>query len=485
MNILKLSRNTLRAALGMASAALLCAAPGQKDDLTPQAVDGYRGIWYYNGKLEDEYRYKYSGGFATYPQWHMPFAIHVPSQRKTFFVYGGSAGNISETGDQLEHLVSYFDHATGTLPRPMRVLLKRTQDAHDNPVLSIDAAGHLYVFSAAHGRRPTSYIHRSRRPYDIREWDVVADFNFSYPQPWYLPESRRFFFLHTLYAGPGEQLGQRGLTWRTSRDGESWSEPHQLANIENGNYQLSARHGDTDRVAIGFDLHPSHGRAGTGLNYRTNIYYLETKDAGRTWQTVDGTVVRTPLTEATNPALVRDYRSPDMNVYLKCIVFTGDGRPVILYLTSKSWQPGPDSAPYQWHTAEWTGKKWNFRQFTTSDHNYDHGELYIEADGTWRIIAPTAPGPQPFGTGGEMLAWHSRDRGQTWSVAHTLTENSKYNHTYARRPVNAHPEFYAIWADGSPFNPTPSSLHFATKDGKVYRLPQRMSGSAAEPERIR
>ena len=25
-----------------------------------------------------------------------------------------------------------------------------------------------------------------------------------------------------------------------------------------------------------------------------------------------------------------------------------------------------------------------------------------QADGTWRVIAPTAPGPQPWGTGGDM-----------------------------------------------------------------------------------
>jgi len=254
-------------------------ASDRVDDLVPRVGDGYRGIWYSNGKQNDEYRYKYSGGFATYPQWHMPIAIHVASEKKTFFVFGGSAGNISEAGDELEHLVSYFDHATGTVPRPVRVLLKRTKDAHDNPTLSIDAAGHLYVFSAAHGRRPTSYIHRSRNPFNISEWEVVDSTNFSYPQPWYLPQSRQFFFLHTLYAGPDDTLGKRGLTWRTSSDGRSWSQPQQLANIENGDYQLSARFRDTDRIAVAFDMHPNHGREGTGL--KLSNQYLLHRDGGR------------------------------------------------------------------------------------------------------------------------------------------------------------------------------------------------------------
>jgi hypothetical protein len=55
-------------------------------------ADGYRGIWYSNQPTGDEYRYKYSGGFATYPQQHVPIAIYSAAANKTFFVYGGSTG---------------------------------------------------------------------------------------------------------------------------------------------------------------------------------------------------------------------------------------------------------------------------------------------------------------------------------------------------------------------------------------------------------
>jgi hypothetical protein len=46
---------------------------------------GYRGIWYMNQPTKDEYRYKYSGGFATYPQQHEPIAIYSKAANKTFF----------------------------------------------------------------------------------------------------------------------------------------------------------------------------------------------------------------------------------------------------------------------------------------------------------------------------------------------------------------------------------------------------------------
>ena len=125
-----------------------------------------------------------------------------------------------------------------------------------------------------------------------------------------------------------------------------------------------------------------------------------------------------------------------------------------------------------------------FRASVTSDHNYDHGSFYIEADGRWRIVAPTDPGPQPWGTGGEMVMWTSRDAGLTWERARQLTKGSRYNHTYARKPVNADPGFYALWADGSPLEPTPSALYFATQAGEVYRLPQKMTTETARPELV-
>jgi hypothetical protein len=432
-----------------------------------------------NQKVGEPYIYKYSGGFGTYPQQHVPIAVHVASQRKTFFVYGGSAGNVSETKDELQHLVSYYDHATGTVPRPVRILQKRTEDAHDNPTLSIDAAGHLFVFSSAHGASRPSYIWRSKKPHDIAEWELVEKTNFSYTQPWYLPQSKRFLFLHTLYKN-----GQRTLNWKSSPDGRTWTASALIAHIEMGDYQISFRDGDTDRVATAFDLHPSSGRPGTGLNYRTNLYYLETRDAGVTWTTAAGRPVTLPLTQSDNPALVRDYRAENLNVYLKDLAFTAEGYPVIMYLTSKGYDPGPKSGPFQWHTARWTGREWVIRPFAPSDHNYDHGSLYIEADGKWRVIAPMAPGPQPYGTGGEMEMWTSRDQGATWTKVKALTANSRHNHTYARRPVNAHPDFYALWADGSALAPTPSSLYFATKDGKVFRLPTQMTTPTAKPEPV-
>lgn len=430
--------------------------------------DGYRGIWYYNQPSKDEYVYKYSGGFATYPQQHVPIAIHSKEANKTFFVYGGRPREKNE----LLHMVSYYDHATGMVPRPAILLNKHTDDAHDNPVLSLDDAGHLWIFSNAHGAGRPAYIHRSRKPYSIDSFEPVLTTNFSYGQPWWLP-GQGFLFLHTRYS-PG-----RNLFWMTSPDGRTWGEPQPLAQVEMGHYQISLRQGT--RLATAFNYHPRP----LGLNARTNLYYVETRDQGRTWQTADAKPVRTPIGQPRNEALVREYQAEGLLVYLKDLQFDAQGRPVILLLTSKGYESGPKNDPRTLLTARWTGTEWTYRPVTTVDHNYDYGSLYLEADGTWRMIAATEPGPQPYCTGGELSMWTSSDQGGTWKKVRHLTRDSTRNHTYPRRPVDAHPDFYALWADGDAKRLSESSLYFTNRAGdRVCQLPPVMKDEFARPEPV-
>jgi hypothetical protein len=431
-----------------------------------EIADGYRGIWYLNQSTGDEYKYKYSGGFATYPQQQEPIAIYSSAANKTFFVYGGSTRKPKE----LAEMVSYFDHATGQVPRPRVLMIKKTDDAHENPVLQIDDSGHIWVFCSTHGPANNSYIFRSVAPYSVDEFEQITRTNFSYSEPWYVP-GEGFLFLHTRY-----NAGRRLLHWMTSTDGREWSSPAPLATVEMGHYQISNRCGG--RVCTAFNYHPMKG----GLNARTNLYYLETPDMGKTWRTINGDAISPPIPDKHNDALVYDYEAEHRLVYLKDINFDAQGRPIILYLTSAGFEPGPATGPREWFTERWTGNKWERRPFTTSDHNYDFGSLYID-DGLWRIIAATEPGPQPYGTGGEIVMWTSADEGATWKVAKQLTRDSKLNHTYPRRPVDANPQFYALWADGNPLERSESHLYFTDREGShVWRLPAKMDADFVRPE---
>ncbi|MFT4154105.1 MAG: hypothetical protein QM629_09855, partial [Parafilimonas sp.] len=75
----------------------------------------------------------------------------------------------------------------------------------------------------------------------------------------------------------------------------------------------------------------------------------------------------------------------------------------------------------------------------------------------------------------------SFDKGRNWQKVKQLTQNSKYNQTYARRPVNADPGFYAFWADGDGRKPSPSHLYFCDKEGNVFMLPEKMESDVMKP----
>ncbi len=465
--------------------------------LTLNAKDnGYRGIWYMNQPLQNEYRFKYSGGLATYCAKHGPFAVYCDKVNKTFFCYGGTSEGshlkhdltaVSDNKDLpgvLLHVVSYYDHATGKVPRPTILLDKRTKDAHDNPVIAVDDRGYLWIFSTSHGTGRPSYIHRSKEPYGIdaferipatkiEDGNDVPMTNFSYMQSWFVP-GRGFAAFFTRYNYPAK----RTACFMTSRDGVRWSAWQRLAAIDEGHYQISTA--NERKAATCFNYHPQ----GKGLNWRTNLYYLETADFGQSWHVAEGEAVALPLTKPQNAALVHNYEKEGLLVYIKDIRFDSSDRPVILFITSRGFRSGPEDGPRTWMTARWTGTAWEIRSVTTSDNNYDMGSLYIENDGAWRIIAPTEAGPQPFNPGGEVAVWTSRDQGATWRKERQITNGSLLNHTYVRHPVNAHDGFYAFWADGHGREPSASSLYFCTRSGDVFRLPSHMAEEFARPEKV-
>ncbi len=435
--------------------------------LLNQKMPGFRGIWYSNQPSDDQYVYKYSGGLGTYCAKHRPFAIYRPEVDRTFFCYGGRF----EENNRLVHMISYYDHHTGMVALPTAILDKQTDDAHDNPVLSIDAEGYLWIFASAHGTGRPAFILRSHEPFSIEQFDWVLTTNFSYPQPWYLP-GKGFFMPHTIYGMLGTG---RTLVSTFSKDGMEWEQPRPYAAIEMGHYQVTAA--TRDRVGVAFNMHPSP----RGLNWRTNLYYMETTDLGRTWRSVDGKALSTPLTTIYNQALVHDYQAENLNVYMKDIVFDRGGHPIILYITSHGYRSGPENDPRTWTTARWTGDRWDIRPGMISDNNYDMGSLFTEAN-LWRLIAPTETGPQPYNPGGEVAIWKSTDQGWRWFMEKQLTRHSEFNHTYIRRVVDARDAFYAFWADGHGRQPSESRLYFTDKSGtNVWRLPVSMRSEFEKP----
>lgn len=429
---------------------------------TGTRIDGYRGIWFTLGQ-KSAGGDKYSGGLGTYTANHVPIAVYAAAKDRTFFLYGGTI----KGRRHLLIMASWFDHKTGRVPRPVVVCDKRgVDDPHDNAALAIDGDGHLWVFVSGRAKVRPGFVYRSRAPYDIAAFDLVRTCEITYPQPrWFAGAG--FFHLFTKYTKGRE------LYFATSPDGQTWTDDAKLAGF-GGHYQVSAACGR--RIGTFFNYHP-----GGNVDRRTNLYYAETPDLGKTWTAVDGRPLALPLNQRSNPALVIDYEAEKKLAYGHDLAFDAKGRPVLFHETGITWEPGEAGGPRAWRVTRWTGRAWETATLCTVDHNYDMGSLYIDGD-DWRVIGPSAAGPQPWGCGGELALWRSADAGATWMPARAITRDSPRNHAYPRRPVPWKDPFCALWADGNPRELSESHLHFCNADGtRVWRLPYDMDGDEASP----
>ncbi len=458
-------------------------------------IDGYKGIWFtlgqYYGKGSDGKPYsktsrepvfpygdKYSGGLGTYTAKHTPLAIYCAEVEKTFFVYGGTTGADDR---YLLCMISYFDHRTNQVPRPVVVYDKKgVNDPHDNPSISVDDRGHLWVFVSGRGRSRPGFKFRSVRPYDISGFEQITEEEMTYPQPHFIA-GQGFLHLFTKYTGVRE------LYWERSRDGVTWTDDRKLAAIrepghaQGGHYQTSATR--ENLLGTFFNRHPDGD-----VDRRTDVYYVQSDDMGETWSTIEGGQVEVPIVDVASPTRVVDYASQGLNVYLKDMEFDHRGYPVLLYVTSRGHQPGPPNDPRHFCATRWDGSRWLTSTICATDHNYDMGSIDLgsQTDSVWKVTVPSEAGPQPSHGGGEIVQWESRDEGATWRPARQLTQDSKRNHNYIRKPLAARDPFNFFWADGDPTKLSSSHLYFADSTGEhVWRLPYDMSIDFENPELVK
>ncbi len=428
-------------------------------------MDGYKGIWYSSG-AKMSYGYKFSGGVSTFASRHRPIAIYSPEARKTFFVYGGTT-NADE--QHLLIMISYFDHKTHMVPRPVIVYDKMgVKEPYDNASLAIDDQGFLWVFISGYNRTRPGFIYKSTRPYSIDAFELVREIEMISPQPWRVND-KGFIMVYSKLS--------KGLDiWCASgSDGKSWPVDNKLVSM-GGNLQISDIHEGI--IVTVFNYFPRGD-----IDGQTNLYCLQSDDMGETWKTIDGKPVNIPLTDKNNEALIKNFEQDGKQVYLSDIDFDSDGNPVILAIISSSRVPGPGSR--DWFVISRKDGDWNFKKVCESSHNFDRGSIHIEGS-EWKLIGPTEPGPQESGTGGEVALWVSRNGGTDWQKVTFVTKNSINNNSFVRHPVNAQKDFYALWTDGNADELSKSYLYFTNeKCDKVWMLPYDMKESMRKPVRIR
>ncbi len=333
--------------------------------------------------------------------------------------------------------------------------------------LTIDPEGRIWVYVAGRARSRPGFVYRSVKPHDIDRFELISSDEICYPQPWYI-EGEGIVELFTKYTGVRE------LYWNFRKPDGSRGEDQKLAGME-GQYQTSFCRGR--RIVTAFNRHPKGHPDG-----RTDLYYLETRDLGKTWQTIDGKTIAPPLANPDNPARIKPYSEEGRLVYVKDVTLDGDGNPVILAVTSSDHRPGPQGDPRTWEVLHHKGGAWRIHKVTDSTHNYDTGPIWVEGNGTWRIIGPTERGPQRWGGGGEVAVWTSRDEGRP----------GRRCVTQQGQPAKPLVSPQVIGADGIRRSPSlggrarrqasVSRLYFADFEGKtVRRLPYDMKRRLCHP----
>jgi len=137
-----------------------------------------------------------------------------------------------------------------------------------NPVIAADDEGFLWIFSTSHGTSRPSYIHRSKKPYNIDEFEKIPATkvengregvpmtHFSYMQPWFLP-GRGF-------VAPGGEV----VVWTSHDQGATWEKVRQLTekSLFNHTYVRQPRNAHDGFYAFWAD---GHGREPS----RSSLYF--------------------------------------------------------------------------------------------------------------------------------------------------------------------------------------------------------------------
>jgi hypothetical protein len=376
-----------------------------------------RGVWYACGHKVNTlpgHEWVYSGPMATYCAWHRPMAVYRPEVNRTYFVYGNAENAPT---------ISLYDHSTRTFAYPQVLGSNPDGDAHRNPTLLVERGGHLMVFWGAHGHQ--TRVLRSRRAYDIGEWEEVSplpDGATSYPQCWELLEGEVFV---TYRQAPSWTTS----SWRmvTSQDGgRSWGAPRELVDLgEWAVYGISV--GATGPYPRRVHFVWSQLGGGTPEEVaskhlwarRYNIYYACSDDGGRTWRRSDGSPYELPITPGSAEEI---YHCGQHGVWLKDIQLNAHGAPFVLFIDSEV-----ETYEGLWKVARLSEKGWEFSTITGSDHMYDDGAIALLDDTDIRVYAPSTP-VQPQEDGGEIEEWQSTDGGRTWANTRHVTADSRYSH---------------------------------------------------------
>ena len=344
-------------------------------------------------------------------------AMHYKKNHdRTYFVY---------IADTFEHRILYYDHDTKTWSSSVKIADCIEDDLHENPAMTIDNDGYIYVFYNDHDNMR---MKKSSNPEDITSWDSAIDPTDgygTYPKT-FVDSSNTIYLLHMHHIGNSPDT----LVLTKSTDGGStWSTEDLIIDLDNDYaYVFKALIDSNDVIHLAFSIYD------TSQSRRRDIFYMKSADGGNSWQKADGTSISIPAKEGDADKAYTGSNAFNQGFDL---VLDSNNYPIMAYSDAKVYG-----------IVRWTGSSWESHSLGVStDDEFNNIRLQVINDTTYRAwLFTDASIP---GRGGELQVWESTDNGVHWTKIRDVTKNSALLHRGVLIPADYTQEVEAIWNYGN------------------------------------
>lgn len=334
-------------------ALLVCATANAE---IKEIYDG--GLWYKHGEIGNTGYPSYSGALGTATNKTIPVAVR--SNGHNYYVHSDCKNGQYQIRVQKDDEKSIIFRSSYC-------------DQHDNAAIRVASDGHVFVYKSARGFWRKSYAYKSKRPYDISEFEIVDSGYKAYPQAWSMG------LLYTKYKNVGGGNGLREL-WITTNTGD------ELKLVSGGHYSVS--YYDGEFIHLFYNLHKNGD-----LNNRGGVYYMRSSN-GVNWQNRRGEALALPLEP--DSELTKVMPHDGTLVYLKDMKVV-NGLPVLLFAKSTTWNP-TEGRRELWEVDAFGNETY----ITNQSHNYDGAAYFGHSD---HIIAVVKG--KDFGyAGGDIFFYH-------------------------------------------------------------------------------
>ncbi|WP_415380615.1 BNR-4 repeat-containing protein [Halosimplex sp. TS25] len=270
----------------------------------------------------------------------------------------------TEYDDQGTVGVARFDHddMTFEVNREVGATPDLAPDDHNSPAIYVRRDGRIVVYYTAHNRPDGNRYRVSAEPDSIDSFGEersIPDHNQStYPMPFRLAEPEEQFYFYR--DGPDDGSPSTFYFYRSSDDGETWSERERLFQIEGDDYSGYIKVAASDeRLDICYSRHPRPAPLG-----KCDVRHFYYDGADDQFKDSHGTPIETPIREEEMTKLF-DAEDRGERGWIWDVMTDGE-EPAIVF---SSFTDG-DEADQRYYYAKFADSSWTVSEVVETDHVY-------------------------------------------------------------------------------------------------------------------